>query len=92
MATQEKNGKNEPRDAAIHVRARRGGEEVDESRIHQHEAENNSKMKRREEDVRRSQSAVMNEKREHEVERSVRSRQRVQTSRESAENSTSFFW
>ena len=27
------------RDAEIHVRARRSGEEVDESRIHQHEAE-----------------------------------------------------
>ena len=48
-------------------------------------------MKRRE-NVRRSQSAVMQEKREHEVERrSVRSRQSVQTPRESAENNT-IFW
>ena len=43
------------------------------------------------ENVRRSQSAVMNEIREHEVERrSVRSRQSVQTSRRSADNDTSF--
>ena len=40
--------------------------------------------------MRRSQSEVMKEKREHEVERrSVRSRQSVQTSRGSAENNTS---
>ena len=32
-------GKNETRDAEIHVCARRSGEEVDESRIHQHETE-----------------------------------------------------
>ena len=49
-------------------------------------------MKRREESLRRSQSAVMKEKREHEVERrSVRSRQNVQTSRETAEKNPSFF-
>ena len=49
-------------------------------------------MKRREESVRRSQSAVMKEKREHEVERrSVRSRQSVQTSRETAEKNASFW-
>ena len=48
-------------------------------------------MKRRE-NVRRSQSAVMKEKREHEVERrSVRSRQKVQTPRVTAENNTSFW-
>ena len=42
--------------------------------------------------MRRSQSAVVKEKREHELERrSVRSRQSVQTSRESAENNT-IFW
>ena len=47
-------------------------------------------MKRREENVRRCRSAVMNEIREHEVERrSVRSRQSAQTSRGSAENNTS---
>ena len=51
----------------------------------------NAKMKRREENVRRCQSAVMNEIREHEVERrSVRSRQSAQTSRRSADNDTSF--
>ena len=48
-------------------------------------------MKRRE-NVRRNQSAVMQEKREHEMERrSVKSRQSVQTSRESAKNNTSFW-
>ena len=47
-------------------------------------------MKQREENVRRCQSVVIKEKREHEVERrSVRSRQSVQTSRESAEDNTS---
>ena len=43
------------------------------------------------ENERRSQSAVMKENREHEVvKRSVRSRQSVQTSWESAETNTSF--
>ena len=42
-------------------------------------------MKRREENVRRNQSALLKEKREHEMERrSVRSRQSVQTSRRNA--------
>ena len=40
--------------------------------------------------MRRSQSAVVKERREHEMERRVRSRQSVQTSRESAEKNTSF--
>ena len=39
MGIQARAGKNETRDAEIHVCARRSGEEVDESRIHQHEAE-----------------------------------------------------
>ena len=39
MGIQERTGKNETRDAEIHVCARRSGEEVDESRIHQYEAE-----------------------------------------------------
>ena len=39
MGIQARTGKNETRDAEIHVSARRSGEEVDESRIHQHEAE-----------------------------------------------------
>ena len=39
MGIQERTGKNETRDAEIHTRARRSGEVVDESCIHQHEAE-----------------------------------------------------
>ena len=39
MGIQERTGKNDTRDAEIHVRARRSGEEVDESRTHQYEAE-----------------------------------------------------
>ena len=39
MGIQERTGKNETRDAEIHVCARRSGEEVDESRIHQYETE-----------------------------------------------------
>ena len=39
MGIQERTWKNETRDAEVHVCARRSGEEVDESCIHQHEAE-----------------------------------------------------
>ena len=39
MGIRERTGKNDTRDAEVHVCARRSGEEVDESRIHQHEAE-----------------------------------------------------
>ena len=41
MGIHERTGKNDTRDAEIHVRARRSGEEVDESRTHQYEAEQN---------------------------------------------------
>ena len=39
MGIQERTWKNETRDAEVHVCARRSGEEVDESCLHQHEAE-----------------------------------------------------
>ena len=39
MGIQERTGKHETRDAEIHVCGRRSGEEVDESRKDQHEAE-----------------------------------------------------
>ena len=41
MGIQERTGKNETRDAEMHVCSRRSGEEVDESRLHPHEAEQN---------------------------------------------------
>ena len=104
MGIQARTAKNEARDAETRVCARRSGEEVDESRKHQRDdgietrlKQNRKVTEQRESEkkrsVRISQSAEMKKQREREVEkRSVRSRQSVQTSRESAENNTSFFW
>ena len=44
MGIEARTGKSETRDAEIHVCARRSGEEVDESRIHQHTKQNKADL------------------------------------------------
>ena len=44
MGIEARTGKSETRDAEIHVCARRSGEEVDESRIHQHTKQNEADL------------------------------------------------
>ena len=70
MGTQERTWKNETCDAEVHVCARRSGEEVDKSCIHQHKAEQSRSDDDDRIETRLKQNQEVKEQREDETKRS----------------------